>query len=412
MILGLHRTAHDPDLVVRAFDLSGPQSLLRLPEEIERDEAVQLEALLYTDPLAAFELEEGALERAEEGQRQRSLPAPDELYRVTLPEKSPEWTPVDEASTALAAYQILDPGPRGCVDFTSEPFSLGDPTNTELALAVSSTVVLIGMRSGLLLRWTPFDLETVEMTPSTTLSHGAWDEVEGVWWLMNRYGQLFKGTFESPAALSLQYVTQSQPPFDQRYRIVLRREQGEPRIYSIRSDGLFQRFEPGGVTDLYAFEDADFGNNTILTPELDVLAAASGSTDVVRVSLDGELRVEGIPASAGFTAARYVEGLGVVLGSSDGQFFVHQDREWREIRGSPLEVFPFVIAPYRGGFLYGAAFGTAGQYSPEGYCDLEEQLAAYSIQHMVEVRDGFLVLGQNPNVPETPGQLVRLLERN
>lgn len=410
LILGLQRADHNPSLVVRAFDLPAREELLRLPEEIDSDEEVLLEALLYSSPLASSSLEEGRLEPVEAGEPERGLPSSDEIYRVELPNETPRWERIGAPSATLAGFRIPDPGLKRCARFTTSPFSLGDPTNTELALTVSSTVVLIGMRSGRLQRWTPSGLEPIEVTPSVVLSHGAWDPAEGVWWFMSRNGQLFEGTFPSSSVLELTYVTQSIPPFDQRYRIALRREGGEPRVYSIRSDGLFQRYETSGVTDLYAFGDGDFGNNTFLTPDLDVLAAASGSTDVVRVTPEGEVRVEAVPAAAGFTAAAYVEDLGVVLGSSDGRFFVNRGDGWTELGDSPLNVFPFAIAPYRGGFLYGAAFGAGGQYLPEGYCMVVESLAAYTIQLIVPIRGGFLMLGQNPNVPETPGELVQLME--
>ncbi len=410
LILGLHRATHDPELTVRAFDVPGPDVVLRIPEEIERDESVLMEALLYAEPLSASLLEEGLLPRAGQEERARALPATGDIYRTMLPDDSPEWELAASASEGLAGFRIADPGPRDCADFSSEPFSLEDGSDTELALVLSSTVVVIGMRSGALFSWTPSGVEEVVVSPPALLSHGVWDEVDRTWWLMSRWGELFTGTFTSRTELRLEPVTYSFPPYEQRYRIALRRERGEPKIYSVRSDGTFQRYDALGVTELYDFGDADFGGHALLTADGQIIAAASGSTSIVRISSDGEQHVESVPTGAGFTAAAYVDGLGVVLGSADGQFFSQAGAAWRALGASPLTVFPFAIAPYRGGFLYAGAFGAGGQYLPDGYCAVEDHLAAYSVQHLVPVRDGFLALGQNPNTPQTPGQLVRLAD--
>ncbi len=411
LILAIDRADHEPRFTVRAMEVAGPEAILRPPETIAPDESVRLEVLLYEDDLDALGLEPGPLAAVtDEEAPRRALPATDDVFRLELPNESPAWIDAGAPSEALAAYRIDDPGPLDCVRFVAEPFALADDSHAEMALVLSSTVVLIGQQSGSVQRWTPDGLQPVTVSPPVTLSDGVRDEVAGGWWFMTRSGWLYRGEVIGGAHIELEYFgrTNATGVLGGRHRIALRYEGGAPAIYSTRSAGLVERFDANGSEVLHTFDDGGFGAHTILTPDGDVIAAASGNTSVVRIEPDGTLTVEQLPASAGFTAAAYVDGIGVVLGSSDGRFFAGGDRPWAEVGHSPLTVFPYAIHGYDDGFLYGAAFGAGGQYLPEGYCAVEEHLAAFSIQIIRSVQGGALLLGTNPNVPKTPGQYVRI----
>lgn len=270
--------------------------------------------------------------------------------------------------------------------------------------------ILVGMIEGALFRWSEADgLRGVTTTPVVALSHGVEDDVNGDWWFVTRFGELYRGTFDSDTSIQLTFVTRSRAfATSGRHRMVLRYENDEPTIYTIRSAGLFERYTESGAATLHEFSTADFGSNIVRTPNGEVVAAASGDTIVAVRRPDGTVDLEDVGAAAGFTAANYVEGMGVVLGSSDGRFWMRTDAgDWSEVGRSPLTVFPYALTGFEGGFFFGGAFGAGGQYLPDGYCAVQDQLAAFTIQHTVLVPGGIFAVGQNPNRPETPGQLVR-----
>lgn len=407
-ILGV--TNGDRPVSLHAVDVSTETDAIRIPEVIEGNQAVGLELLRYDDKLEDLGIDPGPVVRAQPNERTRPLPPAASVHRFELPNGA-EWQLVNAMSEEVAAVEIFDPGPQGCVRFAAEAFPIGDDTDADYALKISPTEVVIGMESGHTVRWTPSGLEPVVVAPAIALSHGVRDEVGGGYWFITRFGQLYRGVFSSPTRLSLTYVTQSRTPREVygRQRIALRYENDEPIIYSNRSDGVFERFDANGATVLHEFGDGDFGAKAILTPTGDIVAAASGSTNVVRVKPDGTMQIEETPSGAGFTAGRYIDEFGLVLGSSSGRFYTDATGTWTEVDRSPLTVFPFALVPYEGGFLYAGAFGAAGQYLPTGYCPLVEQVAAFTIQLIERVEGGILVLGQNPSTADTPGQLVRLL---
>lgn len=408
LILAIDRADHEPRFTVQAIPIASAEDVIRPMETIEAGEDVSLEALVYAASLDELNLDPGPLPAVEDAPN-RPLPEADATYTLALPSEAPSWTTTSGPSERLDTFRIFDPGPRDCVTFTAAPFSLGDETHAEMALVLSSTVVLIGQQSGRVQRWTPDGITPVTVSPAVTLSDGVRDPRTGGWWFITRSGWLFRGRIVGTTRIELESysISSAVGELGGRHRIAVRYEGDEPTIYCTRSSGLVERFDENGSTILHRFDDGGFGAHTIQIPEGDIIAAASGNTSIVRIGLDGGVVQQQLPASAGFTAGAYVDGIGVVLGSSDGRFFAGRaDGTWSEIGRSPLTVFPYAIAAFDEGFLYGAAFGAGGQYLPDGYCAVEEHLAAFSIQIVRPVEGGALLLGTNPNVPLTPGQYV------
>jgi hypothetical protein len=402
-VLALFRGGAEPELIAHDYgDLPETLSI----HGVEPGSGARAEALVYEQPLHGLGLSSGPV-RLLSGANVLGLPRRDVALVAPLVEKSLRWETVPDVTAEVYELPVrLSDHDASCSGLTHEAQTIPEAGTAELGLALSSTVALIGLRSGALFLWSEGGLDRVTIEPDVydPLSAGAYDSISEEYWFVDRSGSVLRGTFVERNRLSVRQEGHVSPGYA-RYRMHLRSTEDGVELFVVNSRGRFDRFDGSRHEVLHQFSDGNFGNNVFETPEGEILAVMSGSTEIARVGKDG-LVLEAVDSPAGFTSAGYLPEMGIVLGNSHGDFYVNRGDSWEELPGSPLKVFPLVLAPYRDGFLAGAAFGGIVEHDGQGFCPEVFQVAAASIMVLVPVGDAMIAVTEDAGAVSRPTLIV------
>ncbi|MBI2375282.1 MAG: hypothetical protein HYV07_14905 [Deltaproteobacteria bacterium] len=213
---------------------------------------------------------------------------------------------------------------------------------------------------------------------------------------------------------------------------------GTVEIFALELEGRFLRFTRSGTVarweelDVEPFDRTNFdGRAAVATHENLAISVSAFRQDVFLYDRRSGVTRRVTPnrdTRAGFSGAEWVEGLGFVIASMEGQFFTSPDgTDWRRIEGDPSRTGrngPDWIAPVEGGFIFGAPVGIVGQFTGEDFCPLPCgddpecacNIANISIRIGLEVSQSsagvteFLAVG-TPISPQTPAEIIRVRVR-
>ncbi|MBI4815312.1 MAG: hypothetical protein HY791_03570 [Deltaproteobacteria bacterium] len=352
---------------------------------VDPDAPALVEAVAYGQSLESIGFTPGPLPTVGDGD---ALPQGLGVFVARVEEGATEgWSAIEPKDSILARLRFSR-GP--CPRFTATPKSVpGATQNASFALGLADGSALLSFRDGLLFRFAAGELTRV--TSSTIVVYTAGARVGEQLHLGTKSGSLVRARLEGmlveedDVALGLPEEVEALAVEDSGDRIL------------ITITGQVYREHRGSFSPLHDFESDGLERaGGVVREPAGVVVYSESSTKVLRVLPTEQQEIE-ITATAGITAATFVEGLGTVLVTAEGSVFALGQDEVRELAGSPLRVYSDAVAPFRDGFVMGSAFGTVGVYLPGvpgGYCPLE-QLAGFAVYGIVQVSTGLILAGSS-----------------
>ncbi|MBI2372822.1 MAG: hypothetical protein HYV07_02365 [Deltaproteobacteria bacterium] len=360
--------ALEPSGVLYILDGEAPAAFVstttRASFRLEATEPITLDAWVLHQSLRLAGLSEGPLLSTPGSGRHVGDLEQAEAFHADLDRG--EWV---RSTPTTADFEIpleLPREPAGCLSFRVTPMAVPDATPTSFALSIGDGV-LVGFRSGLVIR--SFDVRTKPLEldpPFPSLSAGALGP-DGELWLMSIDGAFFRGV---SAGDRIEARQEARNPYASDYSELLAARTGTTTVvFSAGDSGHVARFANGRWAPVHDFLP---GSEATRDPAMalfgnDLFVASGGSSSILRVpELGTDTELEPTPSSQGLTALGVAGSLGLIAGSSGGQFYRRLGGRWEELKGSRLSVFPFALEAFRGGFVFSGFAGIFGQYTPNG----------------------------------------------
>lgn len=377
---------------------------MTLPERVDEGGRVVLEALAYPDTLEALGLTPGVVPTAT-GADSRALQATMSLRRIELAvpaEGEPAWDPADTRSSKLAAFRVPAPS-TGCARFETTSGVLDGTRSPVLGAEISPGVVLVGIDGESFFRVERGQVrreETQLFQDYRAMAYAGNDTA----WLGGRGGTLVRATTQPVLTLDSAYALVSGD-------FILSLTAGPAAdgvdVFALTANGFVEHFDGTQMRIVHAIgtnvgAEAAAGMARVGPREV-LIAWPTLDRAMLRVKYvvdRWEATEEPTDGSAAFISVAHNPAFGSLAGNSDGQFYANQGRGWTRVLGSTLRVWPFELAAYRGGFLYGTAFGNLGEYNDEdGFCPRYESIQANDVRHIVPVGDDALIFGPSQRQP-------------
>lgn len=377
---------------------------LTLPEAVDEGGRVVLEALTYPDTLEALGISAGIVPTAT-GAETRALWATTSLRRVELAipaQGEPSWSRADDRSAKLAAFRVPLP-PTGCARFSATSGLLDGMTSPVFGAEISPGVVLVGIEGEAFFRLERGQVrrEDTELAQDyRAVAYAGNDTV----WLGGRSGTLVRATTQPRLTLVAGYGLISGD-------FVLALTAGPAAdgvdVFALTANGYVEHFDGTQLRIVHAIGSNVGGEAAAgmarVGPREVLIAWPTLDREVLRVKYvedRWEATREPTDGTAAFISVAHNPAVGSLAGNSDGQFYAHRGRGWTKVEGSTLRVWPFELAAYRGGFLYGTAFGNLGEYNDEdGFCPRYEGIQANDVRHIIPVGDDVLLFGPSSRQP-------------
>jgi hypothetical protein len=385
---------------------------LTLPEVVDEGGRVVLEALTYPDTLEALGLTPGLVPTAT-GADTRALLDTLSLRRIELAipaEGEPAWAPADRRSSKLAAFR-LPALPTGCARFETTAGVLDGTRSPVLGAEISPGVVMVGIEGEAFFRVERGQVRREDTQLSQDYRAIAYAGNNTVW-LGGRGGTLVRANTEPVLTLDAAYALVSGD-------FILALTAGPAAdgvdVFALTSNGYVEHFDGTQVRIVHAIGSNVGGEAAAgmarVGPREVLIAWPTLDRAVLRVKYvvdRWEVAEEPTDGSAAFISVAHNPAFGSLAGNSDGQFYAHQGRGWTRVAGSTLRVWPFELVAYRGGFLYGTAFGNLGEYNDEdGFCPRYDGIQANDVRHIVPVGEDVLIFGPSLRQPSFQWLLTR-----
>lgn len=372
---------------------------INLSRPVPAGNRVVLEALAYIDSPSELGLTAGVLAPSStpSGVPLRTAPSIRRLD-VDPAELTDDlaWRDTRELGDKLAAFRFDGPT-TSCATF--------DVMRAPLGMAVQSPIFGAEVSPGTVLVATDlesfFRVRVDEVALLTDASPQGYRSMafagSNTLWFGGDFGVLARGHFEPQLRIDQTLRTSTEGLI--RWIAAGPAEHGRD-VFTLTLAGTLEHHGDGGTTLLHQFPspsmDPHPGALVWVGPREAIVAWASLDRAVLRakyVNDRWEVAPEAMDATAAFVSAMYNPRLGEVIANSDGQFFADTGRGWQRLEGSELRVWPFVLAAYEDGFVYGTAFGNFGQYTPrDGFCPLT-QVQGGDIRHIVVAGRDIVLLG-------------------
>lgn len=398
------------DFVVHAVPVDGSGGVpsgtfpLTLPEAVAEGGRVVIEALTYPDTLEALGLTAGVALTAT-GAETRALQSTMSLRRIELAipaEGEPAWAPADTRSNKLAAFRV-PASPTDCARFQATPGLLDGTRSPVFGAEISPGVVLVGVDSEAFFRVERAQVrrEVTELTQDyRAIAYAGNDTV----WLGGRGGTLVRATTVPALTLVGAYGLISG---DFILAVTAGPAADGVDVFALTSNGYVEHFDGTQVRIVHAIGSNVGGESAAgmarVGPREVLIAWPTLDRAMLRVKYvtdRWEATEEPTDGSAAFISVAHNPAFGSLAGNSDGQFYANQGGGWTRVDGSTLRVWPFQLAAYRGGFLYGTAFGNLGEYNDEdGFCPRYDGIQANDVRQIVPVGEDVLIFGPSLRQP-------------
>ncbi len=375
---------------------------LRLAKPVPAGKRVTLEAVGYPASPARLGLTPGVLVPVTSSTaRTLELDMGASLHRLQIESgdvpDAPAWVSAEAMSAKLATFRVGGL-PTGCADFDARRGVIGSGTRSPAFSAeVEPGRVLVGTELESFFTVRVDEVQLVS-TPTQQGYRTLAASADGTLWFGGDYGSVARGHFRPELRIDqvLQTETEGQirwlvtgPGGDQGRDVFTLSREGELEHHSDSGSFIIHRLDlPTDTTNS--------GGMAWVGPRHAIVAWPSVDRQVLRARfVDGRWAVglEQTDGTAAFISAAYNPALGAIVGNSDGQFYLDRGRGrgWERMEGSELRLWPFSMAPYEDGFVYGTAFGNFGQYTPaDGFCPLAQVHGGDLRQIVVAGQDLFM----------------------
>lgn len=427
MVLSIEaESGHD----LLAADLEVGASALRSSITVEAGEPWETHALLFEKDLSLLGLGPGVLEPAPPHElHPLRLEADAILSRPGTSDSGVRWSRSTEAPDRFRPLLVRNPDPFSfCPELEFSQVELvGATTDVRFMVRLNETEVLAGtsklyvgnaevMEQRLyVIEWLGGELEVRSIdVPDTLRLRALTLDADGQIWFAGIGGELFRLTLDEASVSGREFAPGLWPGLDPYWLRVTRNAfwmmDGFGDIYvgaRTGTSGVQWRPEP-----IFSFERGT--GRGVLTGELlargenEVWAVKATERKVVRLRFEGgafldpmiDRSLEGV-AAIGLSALAEIDGLGVLVGMTDGEIQRYDEGlgSWASLGPSRFTQVAYAVAPAADGFVMAGGTGLFNFYShPEGYCPLDAMgykgLRGPSTLHfIVPFREGFLLTG-------------------
>lgn len=383
-----------------------------LPGALEPGGSALLEALLYERTLAQLGLQEGPLNPAPVGQGEL-LPDASRLLSVQLSEKSDgAWRTPAELSEVMRSLRVSRAG-NDCIDFEPEVVGLPEGSSVLTAQPLSDDSLLLITEVGAYTLSSALELRAVQTTIPESGEHvitSGMLRADGTLWLSTERDfytavlqdqELVATRFSAPPP-STEIIGMVEGPSNRQLTALT--HAGEIFILDLdaRSWRRLYRspeFNPTVRAGMTRLEDGRIAVVRAFDP------------NVIFIETDGTLSQESPESTGfGFSSIRWIEGLGLVIGSTAGELSVRQaDGTWRSLGPSGLTQEVQALAYFDGGLVSGGTDGNFSQFRIDlGFCEPQLDLTVSTIRHITPFAGGLLLTGRRvAGLPSTPVTLIR-----
>jgi hypothetical protein len=377
---------------VWAADSGGALPSLRF----RASEPIVLHAIFYDRPLAELGLPPGKQKIVDEGP---AIPSPDQILTATLGEGPFEWTALASLPAELASIRLETT--LACAKWAVAPIDLeGVPGSGGRVLApLGGERWLFASVAGRFFLVTRQGATAID-TPTTTPHVGSFTDSSGTVWLLGDRGRVATYRLDSG--------------FEDRGTTASRSGDGDtgdlagssalpPELFAVSRNGVIDRFDGTSWRTVVGdpLPDHDSPGVAFLEPES---AIAIGPRNGSAIVYDhGRISEEIV--DDGLNAIAHIDGLGTVIGTVRGRYWLRNGSSWTPIPAPPSSTVVRALAPFRGGFVAGTINGLVTQYHPQlGFCEAE-QLGSNGITRIVPTETGFVLtaihelpMGDQPDV--------------
>lgn len=354
-------TPSEGGVALDAIDLGS--AAVRLDAALDREGERTVHALLFEAPLGAYGLEEGPMPIPDGGPVVPLLgeeglfgERADRVFaaRVYDAQAAVDWESVGAAPAWIADRVVRRPPPK-CPTFSPDP-SVELNSFPAFVVPLSARRAVVRMyASG---TYVIGDGQAVEITPPGPAFTGALQADDGTLWLGDSTGTLWTGRADPTeiyADLESKGTSGRGVPIDS---IAARGDD----VFFVDYAGDVFRWDNGRISFL-----GETGTNRIGPIEW----TAPGEAAIVAPDPAGIhiVTANGITFEAmtedGASSIRFVPGIGAVMGTASGRFFVRDGGAWNALDIDGDGWWGAGIMPYDGGFLFHIASGAGGFFHPE-----------------------------------------------
>ncbi|MCK6548531.1 hypothetical protein L6R52_21975 [Myxococcota bacterium] len=295
----------------------------------------------------------------------------------------------------LAAVRIRGeaaPAPSPCLTLTGTSITLADGVEQQLRFVVGLDAdrALFATVDGTF-RILEGGVARDVTTLSTSTPHlGAFFGADGELWLAGAGGRVVRGELSS--GLSELPPLASRSGRTQIWLDGPRSAGGSVELWAVTDERAFEVFDGTSWTILYQGTGELLGSRggvAWLAPG-EAMAVGPAGERLLHVR-DGVVEEVTLPLEPGDvpTAIRFVEGIGVVVGSEAGVVAIRRDERWETIdTGARARIFS--IAPLGDGFVFGGRGGVLTQYHPGAATCAPETHSSGNITFLVPLSDGLV----------------------
>ena len=383
---------------VYAVDPQATDSASALRVRLEPDEHLVIYGLSYARDLVSLGLSPGPVEDNSDPARSRALPTPDAVHSIAVAAdgRSDAWLTQSGVPDSLRGLRL--PGtPCRRLAVTKLRVPMAGFGTVAIPLPDGST--LLGVEGevqdddrGGFFRATAAGVVPVPHEPALEVPSAGFRDDSGQLWIGTKNGMVARATLTD--RLVLQEVAHVHK--------IVRYMDGETfgsafELFALAYEGQMYRVTETGATQVHDFEaPTDLAGNVVWLGSGRAVVASPGSRSLFRYDVSSGIERVATGAGRALSDVAWLEDLGLVLGTLDGDLMVPSGLSWTKHETVTAGRYGISgIVRLGEGILFTTGLGELGQYHAEiGLCPMEP--LGYEVLRLAALNDGsYVAFGLN-----------------